>query len=1285
MKLKSIQVLVLAAIFFSISVLGNVPSPAIVMAAPNPTIYVYDLSSAHVNSKSSEVYDEEVFISTLQGIINKKGPRFFVYYNLQIAVGFENFFQKNSNDKDIFAELRKAGQWLDGYTVVTLNTIDDVINQFKSEITGIVTWDNKVEATVNIATTIAGIEDAPVVMYGGKLYNKLISSPNSLTIKVNLNGQFSGANAKTDAYYWAKTNYLDNSRVNCRMLSILEDGYARNPERTAPGKYSSSRDYLVMNKAFVFDLSPWSDERPNDAREQTLGGDYNCYTSILQSAQNVWGNKWAMEIIGFIPWWHKYTTVDGKSTTHDPVPSEWKTVQILSSYGASITQVVDTIGSTNASFHSWAPVAAKMLPQDSPSRETIANKTYICYFNGDHDGGTIDAQFNTVWMDPRRGQIPIAWGIVPWMIKDYPSLYNYLRDTATKNDFLWAGASGASYANPGYIDNAVWKKVNEYYYSRAGYTMTGFILNGNAGTVTNSIESMYRDFSGDGIAGTTGQWITPGFDVRNGNVATAMIQANIDSANIDSAATTIYNITTGLPNPGSQPNFVMVRSTFAHPSMLEQINKELLSSYPSYNYQAVDPYTFFSLIRQQKLGQQGYDSVVTDIQWPERMVANEKYDVKVTVRNTGVYTWARSTLYRLGSTASNQFAWSDWQDGGENNQSNYRAYLSTTEFIEAQQTKTFSFKITAPATAGTYNFGCQMVRDGVTWFGSEYTKSIQVVNAGQYEARLTSISAPDEIIEGQTASVSFTFKNIGTSAWTAANDYRLGSLDQHAQNVKAIPNRFEWTNFTNGGISSSVFEGAQRANLAAGDSIAPGQSKTFTFDIIAPYGSGKHVVSARMVRDGYSWFGDEAVKDITVVPSGRSTNYANKVTVTVPSYVSPNEKVNVAVSVRNTGSSTWTKADNFRLGATTNNTFTFTDMRNGGYSNSATDQRIYLSNSDSIKPEETKTFNFSITAPTNAGSYRMSVKMIREGVDWFGDQVDVYINVKGSLDAVFRVNDVPDQVAAGSTFYVNVADVNTGTENWKQSTLHRLGSTNNNQFPFILSSSEGFGTSDGREQRVYLPSGVYIPQGKEYGFFIKVKAPSTPGTYTFEIGMVKDGVSWFGQTLTKSITVVQGYSKCINIGGGALTDEKGVQFLADQVYTSGSWGYTGTTGTLSTTGTISIADQYSGLYGQAAYKTVRTGTSFGYRFDNVPNGTYMIRVLFADHQSTASGQNLVNVSTEGYEAIKALDIYKLRGGTYKALIGNDIMINVSDGVLNVDFTSANGNAFLNGLIVERVN
>lgn len=92
---------------------------------------------------------------------------------------------------------------------------------------------------------------------------------------------------------------------------------------------------------------------------------------------------------------------------------------------------------------------------------------------------------------------------------------------------------------------------------------------------------------------------------------------------------------------------------------------------------------------------------------PSVMTAGEQYAVSVAIRNTGTNTWTLTDKYRLGS-----------QNPRDNNTWGIsRVLLDASDSIATGEEKTFTWTVTAPAAAGTYNFQWQMVREGTTWFG----------------------------------------------------------------------------------------------------------------------------------------------------------------------------------------------------------------------------------------------------------------------------------------------------------------------------------------------------------------------------------------------------------------------------------------------------------------------------------------------------------------------------------------------------------------------------------------
>ncbi|MBC6989261.1 malectin domain-containing carbohydrate-binding protein [Hymenobacter sp. BT491] len=129
----------------------------------------------------------------------------------------------------------------------------------------------------------------------------------------------------------------------------------------------------------------------------------------------------------------------------------------------------------------------------------------------------------------------------------------------------------------------------------------------------------------------------------------------------------------------------------------------------------------------------------------------------------------------------------------------------------------------------------------------------------------------------------------------------------------------------------------------------------------------------------------------------------------------------------------------------------------------------------------------------------------------------------------------------------------------------------------------------------------------------------------------------------------------LNSGGGALTTSIGA-FATDQ-YFSPNPGSTYSTGSA-----------IAGTTDDALYQTERFGTNFSYALP-VANGTYTVKLHFAEIYWTAVGQRVFDVSLEGNKVLSAYDIFK-KVGTNVATV-ESFPVTVSDGTLNLNLTSLN--------------
>jgi len=152
-------------------------------------------------------------------------------------------------------------------------------------------------------------------------------------------------------------------------------------------------------------------------------------------------------------------------------------------------------------------------------------------------------------------------------------------------------------------------------------------------------------------------------------------------------------------------------------------------------------------------------------------------------------------------------------------------------------------KLSVPAStvglAGASVYGMAFTQyGGHAWF--DRAGAIRATDDASYISQ----SAPPSCMgAGSTAAVSVTMKNTGTTVWDS--NYRLGSQNPQDNST--------W--------------GLGRVFLAAGETVAPGQQKTFTFNAAMPSTTGTYNFQWRMVHEGVRWFGASS-------PNTTSTNAA---------------------------------------------------------------------------------------------------------------------------------------------------------------------------------------------------------------------------------------------------------------------------------------------------------------------------------------------------------------------------------------------------------------------------
>lgn len=103
-------------------------------------------------------------------------------------------------------------------------------------------------------------------------------------------------------------------------------------------------------------------------------------------------------------------------------------------------------------------------------------------------------------------------------------------------------------------------------------------------------------------------------------------------------------------------------------------------------------------------------------------------------------------------------------------------------------------------------------------------------------------------------------------------------------------------------------------------------------------------------------------------------NDAGFVTQIVPSFVTAGKPFLVKLGFQNTGSEVWTPAGNYRLGS-----------QNPQDNSTWGTSRQQLAPGDMIGYQQQKWFEFNAVAPSVPGNYMFQWRMLKEGVEWFGE------------------------------------------------------------------------------------------------------------------------------------------------------------------------------------------------------------------------------------------------------------------------------------------------------------
>ncbi|MET7660512.1 GxGYxYP domain-containing protein [Streptomyces sp. NPDC005356] len=458
---------------------------------------------------------DQLLLTTLQGVVNRRRPR--LYFNF------------DSGDVDL--------RWLPGTgaAVTRHDHATDLVRRYRDEVRGAVLYDPDVPDSVNIATTLAGLENAVAATEGR-------ARGHGLATVADLRGRFDADDVlatyrwqldhlfprcthtllaglpptrtvRADGVQWREVareaeRVRDSSNRQVRTFDLSaeltgEDGvYLRFQDSYGDDGWGASVGSVKVKAdgQVVASFAPGTDaETPYlfDGVNSSMGGDANRFCDgggyFIYRFTAPAGTR---ELVAEVDVWNQYlvTATTTAPTRTEPFPyfrdyavasramvvwlppsggtgelldeifslvepttpyagwfsndvaGEWGGVDRASQHGV---EVVPADFYMNGTVHAGVPakVSAKIRPRQ---KSTLRNRVHLTLTFGEGDNVQYcQRHMRDIWDDPKRGAVPVNWTVSPLLADIGPAILAYYQKTATGNDLLIAGPSGAGYTYAG--------------------------------------------------------------------------------------------------------------------------------------------------------------------------------------------------------------------------------------------------------------------------------------------------------------------------------------------------------------------------------------------------------------------------------------------------------------------------------------------------------------------------------------------------------------------------------------------------------------------------------------------------------------------------------------------------------------------------------------------------------------------------------------------------------------------------------------------------------------------
>lgn len=397
---------------------------------------------------SGKSYPYRLCAAALQGLLNRSGPLLYLDYGSYDDLETRSTNEVFIDDEAWYGKYRELVGIPDrrnldyyreahGASLTQAASLEDLIAAHREDLQGCVVWDQSLPDTANIALMMSAQQDllpveAEMVGWAKEL---------GLEIREDLRGRW---RSRIELYTWA----FEHLFAACKpgAVACVEPGWQR-PEFA---------DTIVQQKLFTYSLGTrsggWADQLllllafgPPVLRE-------------LLFALRLDGpiRRFALEMMGRRSPEVKLATRIQRAVKAAPYPTifGWHTrrddeMAFMLHLSANGLRLVPSHLGANLSFHSKVAPLGFENKQTAPDPELDPEGVYLTFTLSDGDQLMMMCTGELGnWYAAERGSLPFNWETQPLLAELAPALLEKYTRSATSNDCLVAGPSGAGYIIP---------------------------------------------------------------------------------------------------------------------------------------------------------------------------------------------------------------------------------------------------------------------------------------------------------------------------------------------------------------------------------------------------------------------------------------------------------------------------------------------------------------------------------------------------------------------------------------------------------------------------------------------------------------------------------------------------------------------------------------------------------------------------------------------------------------------------------------------------------------------